>query len=342
MSGDGGHASHRRTALKRIDHGVLTRLKRRFALLLLAVVLLVPGRAPAAPPALMRIELHLAAGARSSPHLLLLTVGGPVYCAQLENLARHTHASLACTDYGPNRYVRAGGRAGRREDWGDPAYLDLVARLPGKLRAQGVQISKLIVGGVSYSGFGNAQLVATHPELQADALIVVDSYLDLAARFRALPLHHETRAEIDTVLGGTPDEKPREYADRSPSHHLGGLARDHAVADGGADALAGAALHSRPPVHPRRLLRTGRPRSAQPDPPAPAGARGGAVRIAWESQGQGAPLLLGSWWGLLAGALMIVLIGVRAVLEERMLTAELEGYAEYAERVRYRLVPRVW
>jgi len=56
----------------------------------------------------------------------------------------------------------------------------------------------------------------------------------------------------------------------------------------------------------------------------------------------GAPLLLGSWWGLLAGALIIVLIGVRAVLEERMLTAELEGYAEYAERVRYRLVPRVW
>jgi len=230
MSGDGGHASHRRTALKRIDHGVLTRLKRRFALLLLAVVLLVPGRAPAAPPALMRVELHLAAGARSSPHLLLLTVGGPVYCAQLENLARHTHASLACTDYGPNRYVRAGGRAGRREDWGGPAYLDLVARLPGKLRAQGVQISKLIVVGVSYSGFGNAQLVATHPELQADALIVVDSYLDLAARFRALPLHHETRAEIDTVLGGTPDEKPREYADRSPSHHLAGLAR--AIAGG--------------------------------------------------------------------------------------------------------------
>jgi protein-S-isoprenylcysteine O-methyltransferase Ste14 len=56
----------------------------------------------------------------------------------------------------------------------------------------------------------------------------------------------------------------------------------------------------------------------------------------------GAPLLLGSWWGLLAGALIIVLISVRAVLEERMLTAELEGYAEYAERVRYRLVPRVW
>lgn len=58
--------------------------------------------------------------------------------------------------------------------------------------------------------------------------------------------------------------------------------------------------------------------------------------------GIGAPLLLGSWWGLLAAAGLFVLLGVRAVLEERTLTAELEGYAAYAERVRYRLVPRVW
>jgi protein-S-isoprenylcysteine O-methyltransferase Ste14 len=56
----------------------------------------------------------------------------------------------------------------------------------------------------------------------------------------------------------------------------------------------------------------------------------------------GAPLLLGSWLGLLAAVLFIVLIGVIAVLEERTLKAELEGYAEYASRVRYRLVPRVW
>ena len=53
----------------------------------------------------------------------------------------------------------------------------------------------------------------------------------------------------------------------------------------------------------------------------------------------GAPLLLGSWWGLAAGALFTVLIGVRAVLEERMLKAELAGYVDYANRVRYRLVP---
>jgi protein-S-isoprenylcysteine O-methyltransferase Ste14 len=56
----------------------------------------------------------------------------------------------------------------------------------------------------------------------------------------------------------------------------------------------------------------------------------------------GAPLLLGSWWGLVVGALFTVLIGVRAVLEERMLKAELAGYVDYANRVRYRLVPYLW
>lgn len=56
----------------------------------------------------------------------------------------------------------------------------------------------------------------------------------------------------------------------------------------------------------------------------------------------GMPLLLGSWWGFAAGAVLALLIAVRAVLEERTLAAELAGYADYAARVRYRLVPRVW
>ena len=45
------------------------------------------------------------------------------------------------------------GAAGRREDWGDPAYDAAVAQLPVKLRGEGVKISKLVVIGVSYSGF---------------------------------------------------------------------------------------------------------------------------------------------------------------------------------------------
>jgi protein-S-isoprenylcysteine O-methyltransferase Ste14 len=54
------------------------------------------------------------------------------------------------------------------------------------------------------------------------------------------------------------------------------------------------------------------------------------------------PLLLGSWWALLAGALAAALFVLRTALEDRDLQAELPGYAEYAGRVRYRLLPGVW
>ena len=56
----------------------------------------------------------------------------------------------------------------------------------------------------------------------------------------------------------------------------------------------------------------------------------------------GTPLLLGSWWGLACAPLLVVALGYRAVLEERMLTEQLDGYAAYAARVRYRFVPGVW
>jgi protein-S-isoprenylcysteine O-methyltransferase Ste14 len=56
----------------------------------------------------------------------------------------------------------------------------------------------------------------------------------------------------------------------------------------------------------------------------------------------GAPLLLGSWWGLLLSLVLMLLIAIRAVFEERTLMAELEGYADYARRVPYRLLPRLW
>jgi protein-S-isoprenylcysteine O-methyltransferase Ste14 len=56
----------------------------------------------------------------------------------------------------------------------------------------------------------------------------------------------------------------------------------------------------------------------------------------------GTPLLLGSWYGLAVVPVMSALLAFRAVMEERMLKAELDGYREYASRVRYRLVPMVW
>lgn len=56
----------------------------------------------------------------------------------------------------------------------------------------------------------------------------------------------------------------------------------------------------------------------------------------------GLPLLLGSWWGLLCALLLVGGLAWRAVHEERELIEQLDGYAAYAARVRYRLVPYVW
>ena len=59
-------------------------------------------------------------------------------------------------------------------------------------------------------------------------------------------------------------------------------------------------------------------------------------------QSLGSPLLLGSLWALIPGLLSAVFLVVRTVLEDRMLRVELSGYVDYARRVRYRLLPRVW
>ena len=54
------------------------------------------------------------------------------------------------------------------------------------------------------------------------------------------------------------------------------------------------------------------------------------------------PIALGSFWALGFFVPVIVLIVVRALDEERVLVRDLEGYKEYTQMVRYRLVPRVW
>jgi len=56
----------------------------------------------------------------------------------------------------------------------------------------------------------------------------------------------------------------------------------------------------------------------------------------------GVPLLLGSWWGLAIAPFLVLLLAVRIRIEERTLMAGLPGYADYAARVRYRLLPGVW
>jgi protein-S-isoprenylcysteine O-methyltransferase Ste14 len=56
----------------------------------------------------------------------------------------------------------------------------------------------------------------------------------------------------------------------------------------------------------------------------------------------GAPLLMSSIGGLLVGLALAVLLAVRILGEEKLLVTELEGYDEYRQKVRYRLVPFIW
>jgi len=56
----------------------------------------------------------------------------------------------------------------------------------------------------------------------------------------------------------------------------------------------------------------------------------------------GMPLQLGSWLGLAAVTLLLPLLVFRILMEERTLVQELDGYRDYAQRVRWRLIPRIW
>lgn len=54
------------------------------------------------------------------------------------------------------------------------------------------------------------------------------------------------------------------------------------------------------------------------------------------------PLVLGSWYALIAFAFYPAIIIVRIKDEEDLLTRELSGYAEYKLKVKYRIIPFVW
>ena len=54
------------------------------------------------------------------------------------------------------------------------------------------------------------------------------------------------------------------------------------------------------------------------------------------------PLVLGSWYALIAFAFYPVVIVVRLKDEEKLLTRELPGYAEYKQKVKYRIIPFIW
>ena len=56
----------------------------------------------------------------------------------------------------------------------------------------------------------------------------------------------------------------------------------------------------------------------------------------------GIPLGLGSWWAIIPAIGSVLLMVVRIKYEEEMLITGLEGYKEYRERVKYKLIPKIY
>jgi len=56
----------------------------------------------------------------------------------------------------------------------------------------------------------------------------------------------------------------------------------------------------------------------------------------------GAPLMLGSGWALAPSILGIAIILTRTALEDKWLQERLPGYKEYAQRIRWRILPSIW
>ena len=56
----------------------------------------------------------------------------------------------------------------------------------------------------------------------------------------------------------------------------------------------------------------------------------------------GMSLTLGSLWAIIPAGLIACLLVARTALEDRTLQDELPGYKDYAQRVRYRLLPGMW
>jgi protein-S-isoprenylcysteine O-methyltransferase Ste14 len=64
--------------------------------------------------------------------------------------------------------------------------------------------------------------------------------------------------------------------------------------------------------------------------------------IGWMISNVAVVIMLGSLWALIPAVIAVVALAARTALEDRTLHEELSGYEEYAQRVRFRLVPGLW
>lgn len=54
------------------------------------------------------------------------------------------------------------------------------------------------------------------------------------------------------------------------------------------------------------------------------------------------PMALGSYWAVLPGLLILPVLVFRIINEEKLLMSDLDGYCEYTQKVKYRLLPGIW
>ncbi|RDE15672.1 MAG: S-isoprenylcysteine methyltransferase [Candidatus Thorarchaeota archaeon] len=56
----------------------------------------------------------------------------------------------------------------------------------------------------------------------------------------------------------------------------------------------------------------------------------------------GTPLVLGSYWGLIASITWLIMLILRLSNEEKMLIRDLPGYEDYCKKVKYHLIPGIY
>ena len=52
--------------------------------------------------------------------------------------------------------------------------------------------------------------------------------------------------------------------------------------------------------------------------------------------------IIGSIYSLIPGIFAVIVTIIRTFMEDRMLQNELDGYFEYAKKIKYRLIPGIW
>jgi pimeloyl-ACP methyl ester carboxylesterase len=113
--------------------------------------------------------------------------------------------------------------------WGAPGEIADLARMPAIVERLGVRVDphRIYAFGGSMGGQETLLLLARHPHLLAGAA-AFDPATDMARRYRDFAvlrsgkvLQRLARKEI----GGTPEQVPRAYAERSPDHYADEIAR---------------------------------------------------------------------------------------------------------------------